>query len=86
MSSTISPKTIGYITYLLKSELPEVFAELPKHDLKHTDERVDFSRLILEKHLEILTHNYAQTLINLINKHDKEAVRQFIYGLTLPNF
>ena len=78
---TISGRTISYIIYLLRSELPEVYKDLPKWDKTHTDKRVDYSNIILENHLAILTPQYKDTLINYINKHDAAAVRQMIYGL-----
>ena len=80
---TISGRTISYIIYLLRSELPEVYKDLPKWDKTHTDKRVDYSNLILEKHLAILTPQYKDTLISLIQDHKAEEVKQFIYGLDI---
>jgi hypothetical protein len=80
---SISNKTVGYIIYLLRNELPEVYAELPKHDLNHTNDKVDYSVMILENKLKVLTPPYKDALIDFINRHDADSVRQILYGLSV---
>lgn len=79
----ISSKTVNYIVWRIEQDLPNLFAELPKNSKKYPNEKADYRRAILADKVEVLTHQYAQALIDLINKGDKDGVRQFIYGLTI---
>ena len=83
--NTISLKTVSYIIYLLKSELPEVYAEQPRHDKTHANPKVDYTNIILEQKLKGTFYAFSQTLINFIQKQDKESVRQLLYGLDINN-
>lgn len=83
MSSQISKKTISYIIYLLRSELPEVFEKLPKNSKKYPDLRADYRRAILADSLNGMSYNFSQTLIDFIWKQDATSVRQLLYGLSI---
>jgi hypothetical protein len=75
-------KQISYISFLLKSEMPELFKTFPTHDKQYTDPKINYVNIILEKKLAILTKSYAQILIDFINKGDKKSVEQMIFGLS----
>ena len=59
----------------------DLFKTFPKHDKKRTNPAVDYSRVILEEKLSILTPNYADVLIDYINDKNEEAIKQMIFGL-----
>ena len=78
-------KQISYISFLLKSEMPELFKTFPTHNEQYNDPRINYVNIILEKKLAILTKQYAQNLIDYINKGDEKSVKQIIFGLQYEN-
>lgn len=79
----ISNKTKNYIVFLLESELPDVFKELPKNSKKFPNPVVDYRKMILADSLTGVGYNFSETLINFIQKQDATSVREMIYGLEL---
>ena len=74
-------KQINYIVWLFEGTLPELFSKIPKNNERYPNVKADYRRIILADKIKNLSHSYSQTLIDLINKQDEEAVTQFIYGL-----
>ncbi len=77
----ITAKTINYIIWRLKNDLPDLFERVPINNDKHPDKRINARYLILEDLLRYYSHEDANTLIRLIKEEKEEEVEQFLFGL-----
>jgi len=82
----ITKKQVNYLVWLIEGNLPDLFSKIPKNNNRYPNVKADYRRHILADQLDKLNHRDAQTLIALVQDKKEEAVAQFIWGLTLPNF
>lgn len=77
----LSTKTINWLTWKIETELPDLFARIPKNAGKYKNTFVDYRRMILEDKVKNLSFSHKDTLVKMINDKDEKGSEQFLFGV-----
>lgn len=76
----MTSKTISFIIWKIRTDLPDLFNRIPKNNSKYTG-KADYRQAILEDKLKPMSQANAQNIIQLIKDQKSKEVELYIFGI-----